>query len=128
MRNRLAHDLKGEPRQEELTAFEASLSESQKSLAGKLSETEEYRAPSSEVEHVARLARSILALITEIEYHRQAHAYWREHREAIDAHKMLVALQKQIGVAEPTSWDQWRERVGGIPERPNGSHITAPKG
>ncbi|WP_275792871.1 hypothetical protein [Prescottella equi] len=123
MRNRLAHDLEGEPGQEELSALEASLSDSQKSLAGKLSQTDEYAGSPTELEHVVRLAMSILALITEIEYHRQAHSYWREHREAIDAHKMLVAIQKQIGVTEPMGWDEWRGRVG-IPERPNGTHVT----
>lgn len=123
MRNRLAHDLEGEPGQEELSALEASLSDSQKSLAGKLSQTDEYVGSPADLEHVVRLAMSILALITEIEYHRQAHVYWREHREAIDAHKMLVAIQKQIGATEPMSWDEWRGRVG-IPERPNGTHVT----
>lgn len=73
IRNRLAHDLHGEPTLDDLVLLERGLSQSQTDLAGKLSRADVSRfgAWPADSDHLVRLGMTILALLAEIEMHRQ---------------------------------------------------------
>ncbi len=124
IRNRLAHDLHGEPTLDDLVLLERGLSQSQTDLAGKLSRADVSRfgAWPADSDHLVRLGMTILALLAEIEMHRQRHKYWKEHRQSIEAHRLTVAIQKKLG-QEPETWDQWRA-VFDIPDPPSPGDAT----
>lgn len=118
MRNRLAHDLAGHPMATDIETLESKMSQSQIGLADKLmpfyDEGDEDASP--EVALSRRLAVLILALITEMEQHSMWHAYWREHRDAMEGYRTMVAIMERIG-ATPETEDQYRAALG-IPDPP----------
>lgn len=117
IRNRLAHELDGEPTVQELVAIEESMTESQLSLASKLSRVRDEGESIRDSDVLVRLSMSILALLAEIEQHRQRHAYWKKYRTQIDSFKVMVAIQRRLGQRE-WSWDEYRKRFS-IPVEPS---------
>ena len=126
IRNRLAHDLHGEPTLDDLAVLEQGLSPSQLDLANKLSRADDYRyrTKPADPDHLVRLSMTVLALLTEIEMHRQYHKYWKEHRDSIEAHRFQTALLKQLGVESPETWDEWRKSFN-IPDPPTAADAIA---
>lgn len=117
MRNRLAHDLYGEPSEEDVSRLEACVPDSQRGLSHKLLEVMgQEDASDQETVICRRLSAVILALLTEMEQHSQWHAYWREHRSAMEAYRLMVAISERMG-ATPESEDEYRRAVG-IPAPP----------
>lgn len=119
MRNKLAHDLSGSPSREDVTRFGQAMPESQRELAAKLlavMPVEEVESGDKDHELGRELATAVLALLTELEQHSQWHAYWREHRDAMEGYKTMVAIMKRLG-ATPETEDEYRQALG-IPAPP----------
>jgi len=60
----------------------------------------------------------ILAVVTEVEQHSLWHAYWREHRDAMEGYRTMVAIMERIG-ATPETEEEYRAALG-IPDPPTG--------
>lgn len=123
IRNRLAHDLHGEPTIDDIAILEEGLSQRQRELSESLLDSNEFHDPPSDPDHVVRLSVAVLALLVEIEWHRQQHKYWKENRQAIEAYRLVVEASKKLG-REPTTWDQWRATLN-VPEAPSPYGVTA---
>ena len=116
MRNRLAHDLTGQPTEEDVARLESSVSESQRGLANKLLPLMAQAPGLPEARLCRRLSAVLLALLTEMEQHRQRHAYWREHRSAMEGYRTMVAIMENLG-ATPETEEEYRKALS-IPEPP----------
>lgn len=120
MRNRLAHDLSGAPSDGDVARLEQAQTASQRALAEKLLTIMIEDGPNDpEHESARRLSAAVLALLTELEQHGQRHAYWRQHRTALEGYAVIVAMSKQIGMT-PKTEVEYRQALG-IPDPPTAS-------
>lgn len=126
IRNRLAHNLHGEPTPEDLATLHRGLSPSQLDLASKLGAAEEFRTTDPETQHVDQLSTITLALLCEIESHRQHHVYWKTHRKSIEAHGFTTELLKSFGISKWKTWDEFRAFTG-IPDAPSPEDVVIPR-
>ena len=106
----LAHDprrLANLNEQFDLDRLESGLSKSQQELVSKLRAAAPQPDEPEDTEDVRRLSAIVLALLTEIEQHRQWHVYWRENKMHLDTHGLLVALSaEQLGMT-PMSAEEY---------------------
>ena len=119
MRNKLAHDLSGSPSRDDVARFGQAMPKSQRELAAKLLAVlpdEEPESGDEDHELARELAAAVLALLTELEQHSQWHAYWREHRNAMEGYKTMVTIMSRLG-ATPETEDEYRQALG-IPAPP----------
>ncbi|WP_255792311.1 hypothetical protein [Mycobacteroides abscessus] len=125
IRNRLAHDLHGEPTLDDLSMIEQGLSNLQRDMADGLCRTDDFQKRPADPDHMIRLSTTILALLADIEWHRQRHKYWKENRTSIDAYGIVAAIHKRYG-RTPQTWDEWcAERSIPKPPSPEGIAFRA---
>jgi hypothetical protein len=127
LRNRLAHDLEGEPTLADVKRLEAGLSESQTALALKVAQAEVHNDGELpfDPDEIVRLSAVVLAILTEMEMHRQRHVYWREHRGEIEAFHVAAAMITQAG-GEPMTLEEYR-RKRAIPDPPGAGDVVLKK-
>lgn len=109
LRNRLAHDLTGDPMAGDLSTLEGSLTGMQRNMF----DTQLDRDPMAD--EVRRLEYLIHGILICIEYHRLRHVYWRENRLALDTYGLIKALENRVGVSTPD--EELRARCG-VPDPP----------
>lgn len=131
MRNRLAHNLGGEPTEEAIAELEAAAPESQQGLTAKLLERVPVEIPGNRSEQEIALCRRlsfvVLALLAEMEMHSQHHAWWKEHRDALEGYRTMCLVLKKLG-QEPETFPEYCKAVG-IPEPPKNTdtYIVPPR-
>lgn len=121
MRNKLAHNLAGSPSADDVARLREAMPESQRYLTEKLlavQQADQHEGDDEDQKLARELAGAVLALLTELEQHSQRHAYWREHRDAMEGYRMMVAIMKQLGAA-PETEEEYRAALG-IPAPPTG--------
>lgn len=127
IRNRLAHDLHGEPTPEDLQTLQRCLSPSQLDLASEFDTTVEYRNTDPDTEHIGQLSTITLALLCDIEIHRQMHVYWKQHRKSMEGFQFSAAVLKGLGITNKfKTWDDFRAHAG-IPAPPTPADVMIPR-
>jgi hypothetical protein len=110
LRNKLAHDLAGEPSTADLSELQGSLGPVHKTLF----DVQLERDPGAG--DVRRLEFLIHGVLIALEYHRLRHVYWKENRAVLDAYGIARALETRFG-GEPTPDDELKARMN-IPDPP----------
>lgn len=118
IRNRLAHNLHGEPTLGDISALEKGLSHHQRVLARAMLDSNEFHEKSTESDPVVRLAIAILALLIDIESHRQQHKYRKETRRHYETYMLTMAIKERLGGSPTTTWIEWCAQ-NNIPEPPS---------
>lgn len=108
-RNRLAHDLAGDPTTKDLAVLEDSLS----GLQRKLFDTQLVRHP--EAGEIRRLEFVVHSILLTIESRRQNHVYESENSAAIGSYRLIRALEERSGGGTPN--EELMRRYG-VPEPP----------
>lgn len=122
IRNRLAHDLHGEPTLDDLSQLEQGLSAFQRKLADSLCQSDDFRKPPVDPDHMVRLSTTILALLADMEWRRQQRKYRKENRVSIDAYGIAAAIDEKYG-RKPRTWDDWCVTQN-IPKSPSPYGVT----
>lgn len=118
IRNNLAHKLHGEPTPEDISSLEKCLSKHQRKLVGLALESKEFHDQQSEPDHVVRISAAILALLLDIESHRQQRKYRKETRRHHETYMLTMAITERLGGKPTTTWLEWCAK-NNIPEPPS---------
>ncbi len=123
IRNRLAHDLHGEPTLDDLSRLEGGLSPFQQQLADGLCRLDDYRRPPADPDHMVRLCTTILALLVDVEWRRQNILYRKKHGPLIQAFEIGQEMVRIKGGEPKMTFDEWRTQ-NNIPPPPSAADLV----
>ncbi|MEC4840527.1 hypothetical protein R2360_13670 [Mycobacteroides chelonae] len=125
IRNRLAHDLHGEPTLDDLSRLEQGLSKTQQRMADRLCQSGDYRKPPADPDHMIRLCMTLLALLVDIEWRRQRLLYQKANRTSIVTFGVIEKIDRQFG-RKPKTWEEWR-KAHNVPPPPDPMDVIVSK-